>query len=157
MRRGALSSREAPPDAQEVTPEPTPVVIGEPPVDVPTVEPFNFWMWLSANSAIVVAAFFGVAMVWQSNQNRKTLKDVLEHADRRSVDAIEAAHEALPEAAQDAFSLATATWTKRGSQLTNDIHTTATGVETDIGAGWTAANLRSYPRTSTQYTVLDTL
>jgi hypothetical protein len=57
--------------------------------------------------------------------------------------------------AQDAFSLATATWTKRGSQLTNDIHTTATGIETDIGAGWTAANLRSYPRTSSTYNLLD--
>jgi len=59
--------------------------------------------------------------------------------------------------AQDAFSLASATWTKRGSQLTNDIHTTATGMATDVGAGWTAANLRAYPRTSAQYTVLDSL
>ena len=93
--------------AQEVTPEPTPVVVvTDPPVDGPVVEPFNFWSWLSANSAIVVAAFFGAAMVWQSNQNRKTLKDVLEHADKRSVDAIEAAHEALPNAAQDAISRA---------------------------------------------------
>lgn len=90
--------------AQEITPEPTPVVVvTDPPVVVPVPEPFNFWTWLSANSAIVVAAFFGAAMVWQSNQNRKTLKDVLEHADKRSVDAIEAAHEALPEAAQDAI------------------------------------------------------
>lgn len=90
--------------AQEVTPEPTPVVVvTDPPVEVPTVEPFNFWTWLTANSAVVVAAFFGAAMVWQSNQHRKTLKDVLEHADKRSVDAIEAAHEALPEAAQDAI------------------------------------------------------
>jgi hypothetical protein len=48
-----------------------------------------------------------------------------------------------------------APWTKRGSQLTNDIHTTATGIETDIGAGWTAANLRSYPRTSSTYNLLD--
>jgi len=89
--------------AQEVTPEPTPVVIVDPPVEVPAVEPFNFWSWLTANSAIVIAAFFGAAMVWQSNQHRKTLKDVLEQADKRSVDAIEAAHEALPEAAQDAI------------------------------------------------------
>lgn len=59
--------------------------------------------------------------------------------------------------AQNAFSAASGTWTKRGAQLTNDIHTTATGIETDIGAGWTAASLRSYPRTSSQYTVLDTL
>lgn len=59
--------------------------------------------------------------------------------------------------AQDAFSLSGSTWTKRGSQLTNDIHTTATSIETDVGAGWTAANLRSYPRTSTGYNVLDSL
>lgn len=59
--------------------------------------------------------------------------------------------------AQDAFSLASATWTKRGSQLTNDIHTTATGITTDVGAGWTAADLRSYPRTSPQYAIFDSL
>lgn len=86
--------------AQDVTPEPTPVVVVEPPGTEPVAEPFNFWGWLSANSAIVIAAFFGGAMVWQSNQHRKTLKDVLEHADKRSVDAIEAAHDALPDSAQ---------------------------------------------------------
>ncbi len=59
--------------------------------------------------------------------------------------------------AQDAFSLASATWTKRGAQLTNNIHPTATGIETDVGAGWTAANLRVYERTSPQYDVLDTV
>lgn len=59
--------------------------------------------------------------------------------------------------AQDAWSLSGTTWTKRGSQLTNNIHPTATGIETDIGAGWTAANLRVYERASAQYTVLDTL
>lgn len=59
--------------------------------------------------------------------------------------------------AQDAFTLSTPTWAKRGSQLTNDIHTTATGIETDVGAGWTAANLRVYERASSQYDVLDTL
>ena len=59
--------------------------------------------------------------------------------------------------AQDAFSLASATWTKRGSQLTNDIHTTATGIATDVGAGWTVSNFRSYPVESPQYNVLDRL
>lgn len=86
--------------AQEVTPDPTPVVIVDPPVDVPAVEPFNFWSWLSTNSAIVLAALFGFTLIYQNNQHRKTLKDVLEHADKRSVDAIEAAHDALPDSAQ---------------------------------------------------------
>ena len=57
--------------------------------------------------------------------------------------------------AQDAFTLSGATWSQRGSRLTNDIHTTQTGIATDIGAGWTAANLRSYPRTSSTYNLLD--
>ncbi len=87
--------------AQEVTPEPTPVVVvTDPPVDVPVAEPFNFWSWLSTNSAIVLAALFGFTLIYQNNQHRKTLKDVLEHADKRSVDAIEAAHDALPDSAQ---------------------------------------------------------
>lgn len=90
--------------AQEVTPEPTPVVVvTDPPVDVPVVESFNFWTWLTANSALVLAAFFGFTLIYQNNQHRQTLKEVLEHADKRSVDAIEAAHEALPSAAQDAI------------------------------------------------------
>ena len=57
--------------------------------------------------------------------------------------------------AQDAFTLSGATWSQRGSRLTNDIHTTQTGIATDVGAGWTAANLRSYPRTSSTYNLLD--
>lgn len=57
----------------------------------------------------------------------------------------------------DAFSLSGSTWTKRGSQINVSHQNTQTTVQPDIGAGWTAANLRSYPRTSSQYTILDSV
>jgi hypothetical protein len=55
----------------------------------------------------------------------------------------------------DHYSLASSTWTKRGSQLNLSHSASAATVELDLGAGWTAANLRSYPLTSPQYAILD--
>lgn len=57
----------------------------------------------------------------------------------------------------DAYTQSGSTWTKRGSQLNVSHQNTQAAVQPDIGAGWTAANLRSYPRTSSNYNVLDTI
>ena len=42
--------------------------------------------------------------------------------------------------------------TRRGADLTEGNQSTQTTVATDIGAGWSAANLRSFPRNSVIYT-----
>ena len=47
------------------------------------------------------------------------------------------------------YTLNSATWTQRGSTLTSSTHQSATGVRTDFGADWIAANLLDYPATST--------
>lgn len=55
----------------------------------------------------------------------------------------------------DAYSLNSTTWTKRGSQVNVSLNDTGTTIEPSIPAGWSAANLRSYPRTSAAYAELD--
>ena len=47
------------------------------------------------------------------------------------------------------YTLNSATWTQRGSTLTSSTHQSATGVRTDFGADWTAANLLDYPAVTT--------
>jgi hypothetical protein len=54
----------------------------------------------------------------------------------------------------DAYTLAGTTWTKRGSQLNVSHQNSSTNVTAEIGAGWTVANLRSYPRSGI-YSALD--
>ena len=86
--------------AQEVTQEAPPVGAVEP---VPAAEPFNFWEWATRNQTTIIAGIFGAILLLRDRQHDKSLKYVLEHAERRSVDAIEAAHESLPETAQAAI------------------------------------------------------
>lgn len=54
-----------------------------------------------------------------------------------------------------AHSLNGTTWTERGSEVNLSLNDTVTTIEPSIPAGWTAANLRSYPRTSSAYAELD--
>jgi hypothetical protein len=54
----------------------------------------------------------------------------------------------------NAYTLSTATWTKRGGEIDVSLNDTVTTIEPSIPAGWTAANLRCYPRTSSLYNVL---
>ncbi len=56
----------------------------------------------------------------------------------------------------DAYTLAGATWTVRGSQVNVSHQNSQTTIVPEVGAGWTAANLRSTPRTSATYDALDT-
>ena len=56
---------------------------------------------------------------------------------------------------QRIFTETSGVWTQRASVTGNTTFSTQTGIATDVGAGWTAANLRSYPRTSSTYNLLD--
>lgn len=56
---------------------------------------------------------------------------------------------------QRIFTETAGVWTQRASVTGNTTFSTQTSIATDVGAGWTAANLRSYPRTSAQYAILD--
>lgn len=55
----------------------------------------------------------------------------------------------------DAFTSASGTDTKRGTQISVSHQNTQTAIAADIGSGWSVANLRSYPRTSLVYNELD--
>lgn len=57
----------------------------------------------------------------------------------------------------DTYTLAGTTWTKRGAQINVSLNDTATTIEPEIPAGWSAANLRCYPRTSVDYAIFDTV
>jgi hypothetical protein len=54
----------------------------------------------------------------------------------------------------DAYTQASATWTKRGAQLNVSHQNSSLPIAADIGAGWSVANLRSYPRSGI-YSALD--
>lgn len=58
---------------------------------------------------------------------------------------------------QRIFTETAGVWTQRASVTGNATFSTQTGITTDVGAGWTAADLRSYARTSPQYSILDRL
>lgn len=58
-------------------------------------------------------------------------------------------------AAHSAYSLAGTTWTQHGAEITLSLNDAATTIEPSIPAGWSAANLRSYPRTAAAYAELD--
>jgi hypothetical protein len=109
------------------------------------VDADNYWkIYFNTSGALRVDSIeAGVAT------NRKNVAGVISGGQTVTL------REIMSSTAQDSYSLAGTTWTKRGSQLTNDIHTTATGVATDVGAGWTVSNFRSYPVESPQYTILD--
>jgi hypothetical protein len=55
----------------------------------------------------------------------------------------------------NAFTLSASTWTTRGSEVDLSLNDTVTTIEPSIPAGWTAANLKSFPRTSAAYAALD--
>jgi len=80
----------------EVTAEPTPPV-----VEVPADDTVTLPSWVLVNlSVLLVAASSFVAIGGMLLTNRN-LKQTLEHTSKANKDAIEAAHEALPETAQD--------------------------------------------------------
>lgn len=54
-----------------------------------------------------------------------------------------------------AFTKSGATWTRQGSTINVSHLNTQTNVAVVLGAGWSAANLVSFPRTSPLYNVLD--
>lgn len=56
---------------------------------------------------------------------------------------------------RNAYTLSGTTWTKRGAQLNINHTNAAVNVEPIAGAGWTLSNLRSYPKESPLYAVLD--
>lgn len=51
----------------------------------------------------------------------------------------------------DFFSLSGSQWTKRGSTLTDSTFQSATGIQPEFGADWTAANLIAKPMSSATY------
>jgi hypothetical protein len=55
----------------------------------------------------------------------------------------------------DHYTFSGTTPSKRGNQLSFSTYAAEATVQPDIGAGWTAANLRSYPRISSNYDGLD--
>lgn len=99
------------------TPEPTapPVVVAtdEAPsvaidVNVPAApgsdgETVTVPSWLMQNYLLLLPLLTIGAMAFQSWQHGRSIKYALEQMDKRSQDAVEAAHEALPDAAKDAI------------------------------------------------------
>jgi hypothetical protein len=55
----------------------------------------------------------------------------------------------------NAYTLNATTWTKRGSEVAVSLNDTVLTIIPSVPAGWTVANLRSYPRQSVAYTELD--
>jgi len=55
----------------------------------------------------------------------------------------------------NAYSLSGTTWAKHGAEITLSLNNAVTTIEPSVPAGWTAADLRSYPRTSPAYAELD--
>lgn len=55
----------------------------------------------------------------------------------------------------NAYSQSGGLWTDRGAQIDLSLNDTATTIKPEVPAGWSAANLRCYPRTSSAYNVLD--
>lgn len=55
----------------------------------------------------------------------------------------------------NAYTLSGTTWTKRGSEINVSLNDAVTTIEPSVPAGWTAANLQSWPRTSAAYAELD--
>lgn len=51
----------------------------------------------------------------------------------------------------DAYTLSGSTWTKQGSQVVSAFLNTQTGLATDIGSGWTGANLREFAISQAAY------
>lgn len=55
----------------------------------------------------------------------------------------------------NAYTRSGATWTKRGAEINVSLNDAVTTIVPSVPAGWSVANLRSYPRTSAAYSALD--
>lgn len=83
--------------AQEATPD----VGVVPPAPVEDTVTLPSWLLVNLAGVLVAAsALVGVGAAWLASRNLKT---TLEHTTQAQKDAIEAAHEALPQSAQDAI------------------------------------------------------
>ena len=90
--------------AQEATVVPTaPVVVTAPPSDGGTVAVPS---WLVLALPLFLAAMTPITLIIYAIIHNRSLKAALEQVDKAQKDAIEAAYEALPETAKDAFSRA---------------------------------------------------
>lgn len=81
--------------------------------------------------------------------NRITAADVIAGGATRTLRVIAAGTK------HAAHTLSGTTWTSRGAEVNVSLNDTVTTIEPSIPAGWSAANLRSYPRTSAAYAELD--
>ncbi len=59
--------------------------------------------WALVNLSVLLVAFSALAVIVTAWMSQRNLKTTLEHTSKANKDAVEAAHEALPQTAQDAI------------------------------------------------------